>query len=139
MTKPLPSSRHAYTNKDGTPTKDFYNYLRSLTGATTVVVSGGGSVRTQRSITSSGALPILGSDQILNINSGSDLSPVVPLASGRAGVPLTFKNLPGSHVQTITRTSPDTFDGQATYLLAPGATLTLVPYGDGVNTGYAIE
>jgi hypothetical protein len=52
---------------------------------------------------------------------------------------LTFKNLPGSHVQTLTRTAPDTFDGQLTLALAAGASATLVPYNDGVNSGYGIE
>ena len=95
--------------------------------------------RSQRSITGAGNLPLVASDQILNINSGLDLAPIVPLASGRQGLPLTFKNLPGSHTQTITSTSPDTFDGAASLALVGGASLTLMPYNDGVNAGYAIE
>jgi hypothetical protein len=98
-----------------------------------------GAGRTQRSITSSGQLPIIAGDGILNINAASDLTPIVPLAAGRNGVPLTFKNLPGSHTQTLTRTSPDTFDGATTVSLIAGAAVTLVPYNDFVNSGYAIE
>lgn len=98
-----------------------------------------GAGRTQRSITGSGQLPIVANDSILNLNAASDLTPTVPLASGRTGAPLTFKNLPGSHLQTLTPTSPDTFDGQSTYPLGAGASVTLVPYNDGVNAGYAIE
>jgi hypothetical protein len=105
-----------------------------LSGITAALTS-----RTQRSITSSGALPIIAGDSILNINAASDLTPIVPLASGRMGSPLTFKNLPGSHTQTLTRTSPDTFDGATTVSLVAGAAVTLVPYNDTVNSGYAIE
>lgn len=95
--------------------------------------------RPQRSITTSGNLPLVSNDSVLNINSGSDLTPVVLLASSRSGASFTFKNKVGSHLQTITATSPDTFDGAATYTLAPGASVTLRPYNDGVNSGYAIE
>lgn len=102
-------------------------------------ISGTAASRQQRSITSSAALPLVANDSILNINSGTDLVPVVPPASSRAGAPLTFKNLPGSHVQTLTRIGTDTFDGVTTLALAAGASVTLVPYNDGVNLGYAIE
>jgi hypothetical protein len=98
-----------------------------------------GAGRTQRSITSSGQFPIQANDSILNINNLGDLVPIIPLASGRNGAPLTFKNLPSSHTQTLTRTSPDTFDGATTVSLIAGAAVTLVPYNDGVNAGYAIE
>jgi hypothetical protein len=96
------------------------------------------TAQTQRSITSSAQLPIIGTDSILNINNVADLIPIVPLASSRLGAPLTFKNLPGSHTQTLTRTSPDTIDGATTYSLIAGAFVTLVPYNDGVNAGYAV-
>jgi hypothetical protein len=99
--------------------------------------------RQQRSITTNGggahSLPVLANDSVLNINNAGDLVPVVPLASTRNGAPLSFKNLPGSHVQTLTRTAPDTFDGANTILLQPGAEISLRPYNDGVNAGYAIE
>lgn len=98
-----------------------------------------GLTRLQRSITGAGQLPITGIDMILNLNAAADLAPPVPLAVTRNGVPLTFKNLPGSHVQTITATAPDTFDGEAQWPLQPGASVTLVPYNDGVNAGYGIE
>ena len=96
-------------------------------------------VRAQRSIVTSGDLPLVLSDSILNINAASDLSPVVLVASSRSGAPFTFKNLVGSHSQTLTRTSPDTFDGQTTLVLAAGSSVTLVPYNDGINAGYAVE
>ena len=95
--------------------------------------------RLQRSITGAGNLPIQSSDSILNINNAADLIPVVPLAATRSGAPLTFKVLPGSHSQTITRTAPDTFDGANVLVVPAGGALTLVPYNDGVNAGYAIE
>jgi hypothetical protein len=95
--------------------------------------------RPQRSITSSANLPIVAADSILNINAATDLTAVVPAGASRAGAPLTFKNLPGSHIQTLQVSGMDTFDGQVTFPLAPGAAVTLVPYNDGVNSGYGIE
>lgn len=95
----------------------------------------------QRSIASAADLPIVGNDVVVNINSGTDLVPIAPLASLRAGQGLTFKNLPGSHVQTITATAPDTLEGTASFPLGSGQSVTLVPYNDGINNalGYAIE
>jgi major tropism determinant Mtd-like protein len=92
----------------------------------------------QRSITASGNLPITADDVALNFNNAGDLTPVIPLASGRAGAPLRLKNLPGSHLQTLTRTSPDTLEGQNTLQLAPGMCLWLYPYDDGVNSGWGL-
>jgi len=105
-------------------------------GAVVINALGG---RPQRSITAAGNLPVTAGDSILNINAAADLTPVVPAASTRSGAPLTFKNLPGSHLQTLERASTDTFDGQTTYQLAAGAEVTLTPYNDGVNSGYAID
>lgn len=96
-------------------------------------------VRAQRSITTSDNLPITLSDSILNFNASSDLTPTVPAGSGRSGAPLTFKLLLGSHSQTLGPTGTDTFDGETSLLVEAGQSLTLVPYNDGVNTGYAIE
>lgn len=95
--------------------------------------------RAQRSVVTSGDLPVRAADSILNVNAASDLAPVVPLAISRSGAALTFKVKPGAHSQTITATSPDTFDGATTISLAAGQGLTLVPYNDGVNAGYAVE
>jgi hypothetical protein len=110
----------------------------NATNVQTAIQQAGGGARPQRSVT--GAFSVLSSDSTININSpGSDLVPLIPAALSRLGIPLTFKNLPGSHAQTLTRTAPDTFDGLTTYTLNSGASVTLVPYNDGVNSGYAIE
>jgi hypothetical protein len=98
-----------------------------------------GGARTQRSIKVVGNLPIVQADSILNINAVTDLVPVVPLSTTRNGAPLTFKNLIGSHTQTLTPTGADTFDGFANRPLVGGASMTLVPFNDGVNSGYGIE
>ena len=93
----------------------------------------------QRSITAAGGLPIVSSDVVISFNNAGDLTPTIPLASSRAGVPLTLNNVVGSHTQTLTRTSPDTFNGNTTINLVAGATITLAPYNDGVNSGYFIQ
>jgi hypothetical protein len=95
--------------------------------------------RPQRAIIVAGDLPIRNTDSILNMNPVTDLAPPVPLASTRNGASLTFNNLPGSHLQTLTRTAPDTFDGFNTLGLAGGTEITLRPYNDGINAGYKVE
>jgi hypothetical protein len=113
-----------------------------LTGIGAIVAGAG---RTQRSITAGGNFPITGADSILNISNAADLTPPIPLAATRNGSPLTFKNKWNSHAQTLTLTNPDvlSFDGPAgaatTVELAPGASITLVPFNDGANAGWAIE
>lgn len=107
--------------------------------ATGAIAGTNAAVRPQRSITMIANLPVTATDSILNVNAPSDLTPIVPLASTRAGAPLTFKNLPGSHSQTLKRTSPDLFDGSVSIVLVAGASVTLVPYNDGVNTGYSVQ
>jgi hypothetical protein len=97
------------------------------------------SALVQRSITSSANLPITANDQVLNVNVASPLSITVPAFSPRSGRALTFKILPGSSAVTLNATGPDTFDTVSTLTLNGGAYVTLRPYADGVNAGYAIE
>lgn len=114
----------------------------TLTGAyttTSLAVLLSFANRAQRSITASGQLPITVTDNILNFNSVSDLTPSIPLASTRSGAPYTLNNMPGSHTQTFSRTGTDTFDGATSLALAGGSRMTLVPYNDGVNNGYFID
>lgn len=94
----------------------------------------------QRSISGSGSLPILLSDNILNIGISAPLTIAVPLAIGRGGSILTFKNLASSTaVATIVPTAPDEFDTLTSVPLSPGASITIIPANDGVNSGYEIS
>jgi hypothetical protein len=101
---------------------------------------GGG--RVQRSITSSPIVLIVG-DQILmvNINTGAPTC-TLPQASTRNGVPLTFKDVGGqfgAHNLTITPFAGDTIDGAASLVLNINRQgVTLVPFNDAVDTGWAI-
>jgi|GEM_PF-3360365 len=106
-----------------------------------------GIVRAQRSVTAS---PILvgANDQILNVNiSAGSPTCTLPAASIRNGVPLTFKDVGGNfaaHPLTITPFGTDLIDGQTTpstsiTLSTNRQGVTLVPFNDGVNTGWAIE
>lgn len=99
----------------------------------------GGNIKVQRSITSSANLPVLASDAILNVNVAGVFAISVPAGAARKGAPLTFKNLPASHAVTLNASGSDTFDGVTTLQLPGGAAVSLVPYNDGVNAGYAIE
>jgi hypothetical protein len=92
----------------------------------------------QRSIAGSGDLPITADDVILNVKVSSPLTITVPAASSRAGAPLLFKILVGSSAVTFARTGSDTFDGQLSLLRDPGESLPLMPFNDGVNTGWGI-
>lgn len=99
--------------------------------------------RAQRSVTSS---PIIvgTTDQILNVNISSGVPTcTLPQASTRAGLPVTFKDVGANfvaHSLVITPFSGDTIDGQANLVLNQSReSVTLVPFNDGINTGWAIE
>lgn len=91
----------------------------------------------QRAISGSANLPVQSTDSILNVNvtSGGFVVPVPP-ANTRAGAPLTFKQVFGGSAYTLVATLPDTLDG-LTSVTVSGA-VTLRPYNDGINGGYAI-
>lgn len=94
--------------------------------------------RQQRSIASGADLPLIATDQILNVN-GAGLNIPIPLASTRNGVPFTFKRVDGSPPFTLTPTGPDTIDGLASLVVNSGS-ITINPYTDTINNtrGYAI-
>lgn len=145
--KPLPfqipnSNAPICTVEDGhlgfltPPWRYFFGAFSQLPVAPTVVTS---AVRLQRAIVDSGNLPLLAKDSILNVSAVTDLNISVLAAASRAGAPFTFKVLPGAHSQTLKRSSTDTFDGSTSIVVTAGSSITLVPYNDGVNSGYAIE
>lgn len=99
--------------------------------------------RTQRSVTAS-PIVITGTDQILNVNiAAGNPTCALPQASSRAGVPLTFKDV-GSHFAanplTLTAFAGDTIDGAGTFVANVNRQgVTLVPFNDGINVGWAIQ
>jgi hypothetical protein len=120
------------------------NFLRADGAWVTPPGGGGGSsIRTQRSVTSS-PITVSSGDQILNVNikTGTPLC-TLPIATGRAGNAVTFKDVGGnfsSNELVITPNSGDTIDGQPVLILNNNfQTATLVPFNDGVNTGWSIE
>jgi hypothetical protein len=106
----------------------------------------------QRAIRSSADLPVQATDVKLNCIVSTALAITVPAASTRAvntstiaggglALRLTIKNLPSSTANvTLNRTGSDTFDGETSWVLAPGQGVTLDPYNDGVNNslGYGV-
>ena len=102
-----------------------------------------GSARTQRLVTTS-PITVGGTDQIINVNiSAGSPTCTLPLASSRAGVVLTFKDVGGNfgaHSLTITPVGGDTIDGLASLVLSTNRmTINLVPANDGTTTGWFIE
>jgi hypothetical protein len=98
-------------------------------------------VLAQRSVQGAGDLPVTAADRKLNVKITSALSVTVPAALSRGGFALSFKNVAASTAAvTLNATTPDTFDGQTSIVLAPGAGITLEPYNDGINNslGYGI-
>jgi hypothetical protein len=90
----------------------------------------------QRANHSAADFPVTADDVILNVNVSVALNIPVPIYTGRAGAPLTFKVLPGSAVAILTG---DTFDGISTLPLVAGMTRTITPYNDGINAGYGVD
>lgn len=101
-----------------------------------------GGARLQRSVTAT-PIVISSNDQILNCNINVAAACALPAAASRNGVPLTFKDVGaqfGAHNLTITPNGAETIDGAATLVLNVNRQgVTLVPFNDGVNSGWAIE
>lgn len=101
------------------------------------------SSRTQRSVTTSPIL-ISANDQIINVNISSGAPTCsLPSAASRSGNPLTFKDVGSNfaaHNLVITPLGGDAIDGAVNLILNVNrAAVTLVPFNDGTNTGWAIE
>jgi hypothetical protein len=100
------------------------------------------AARVQRSVIAS-PIVIASNDQILNCNIAAPAACALPTAVSRAGVPLTFKDVGaqfGVNNLTITPFAAETIDGAATLVLkANRQGVTLVPFNDGTNVGWAIE
>lgn len=101
-----------------------------------------GVTRAQRSVTATPII-IVGSDQIINCNINVAAACSLPPAAARGGTPLTFKDVGAQFTAnnlTITPNGSDTIDGAASLVLRNNRQgVTLVPFNDGVNTGWAIE
>jgi hypothetical protein len=109
--------------------------------AVPLVVARSGA-RNQRSVTSTPIVIGL-NDQIINCNIATPAACTLPQASTRNGIPLTFKDVGaqfGVNNLTITPFAGDTIDAAATLVLNTNRlNMNLVPFNDGVNTGWAIE
>lgn len=98
--------------------------------------------RVQRSVT---ATPIVltTTDEILNLNINADAACALPLSTTRGGLPLTFKDVGahgGAHNVTFTPGGAEKIDGAVSFKIEVDRQgLTLVPFNDGVNNGWAIE
>lgn len=108
--------------------------------ARALLASGG---RVQHSVIAS-PITVNATDEIINVNISSG-SPTctLPQASTRAGKAVTFKDVAAqfqAHPLTLTAFGGDNIDGAASIVLALNRqSVTLVPFNDGANTGWAIE
>jgi len=129
-------------------TTDFvivYNSLTNTYSKVSLTALGLGGSRNQRSVIAT-PIVIAAGDQTLNCNIPAPATCALPAASTRNGVPLTFKDLGaiGNNANPIVITAlaavGDTIDGGATLTMTNNRQgVTLVPFNDGVNTGWAIE
>jgi hypothetical protein len=105
------------------------------------IVGGGGAARKQRAVTTS-PIMVTPTDEILNCNIPAVATCTLPLASSRNGAPLTFKDLgqASTHNITITPAGSDHIDGLTSITLNNNyQAVTLVPFNDGVNSGWSVE
>jgi hypothetical protein len=106
------------------------------------LISSFGGFRNQRSVTAT-PIVIAGTDQILNCNIASAAACALPAAATRLGVPLTFKDLgqAATHNITLTPFGSETIDGSNTPIVLNQnyQWVTLVPFNDGVNSGWMIQ
>lgn len=99
------------------------------------------SQRLQRSVTAS-PIVVGVNDSILNCNIASTAACALPAAATRGGAPLTFKDLGQATANniTITPNGAEKIDGQSNFIVRNNFQgVTLVPFADGVNTGWAIQ
>lgn len=98
--------------------------------------------RNQRSVTAS-PIVVAGTDGILNCNINAAAACALPAAATRNGVSLTFKDLGQAmtHNITITPNGAETIDGvNAPVVISNNyGYITLVPFNDGVNSGWTIQ
>lgn len=100
--------------------------------------------RPQRSVTASPIVINVTTDDILNININAGAPTcALPTAASRLGRPLTFNDA-GAHVAahnvTLTPNGAETISGAASFTMTNNRqVVTIVPYNDGVNTGWYIS
>ena len=120
-------------------TKSFFKI--SISNLQTSLNIAAGAARTQRFVTTT-PIVVAPTDQIITCKITSAASCTLPSANGRAGVPLTFKDLgqaTANHI-TLTVSGADTIEGISTYVITNNfAEITLVPFTDGTNTGWFIS
>lgn len=100
-----------------------------------------GRSRLQRSVTAT-PIVVAANDEILNCNINTVSACPLPAASSRNGLPLTFKDLGQAAANniTITPNGAETIDGASTFVMKNNRqAVTLVPFNDGANSGWAIE
>jgi hypothetical protein len=100
-----------------------------------------GRARTQRSVTAT-PIVVASTDEILNCNITAAAACALPAAATRNGLALTFKDLgqAAAHNITLTPNGVETIDGAANAVLKNNyQSMTLVPFNDGVNSGWMIQ
>ena len=107
------------------------------------VSSGGiGSVPVQRAVTASPVV-ITPTDQYLNLNLSASGTITLPGYASRNGLPLNFKDVGmqcTANPQTIAAAAGETIDGFATIPMdTNGMEVNLVPFNDGLNTGWFVS
>jgi hypothetical protein len=102
----------------------------------------GGSSPVQRAITA-GPVTIVATDQYLNLNLGSSQTITLPGYASRNGVPLNFKDVGmqcTANPLTIAAAGGETIDGFASIPMdTNGEEINLVPFNDGLNTGWFVS
>ncbi len=97
--------------------------------------------RPQRAVTAT-PIVVAPTDQILNCNVATAAACALPAAASRNGVPVTFKDLGQATANPITLTAfgAEKIDGAATYVIRNNyGWVTLMPFNDGVNSGWAVQ
>jgi hypothetical protein len=97
--------------------------------------------RTQRSALTT-PIGVAAGDQIINCNIPTPAACALPAAATRNGAPLTINDIGQATANpiTITPNGTEKIDGAANYVLRNNlAWVTLMPFNDGVNTGWKLQ
>ena len=101
-----------------------------------------GTAIKQRLISSPTDLPLIATDQQLNLNLSAPTTITLPGFASRNGLPLTFKDAgmqAGTNNITFAAAAGETIDGFATVAMSvDGESITFLPANDGMTTGWLI-
>jgi hypothetical protein len=117
-------------------------FTKASLGSFAAQISGGSTGARAQRVTTASPIVVGASDQIINCNIPTAATCTLPSSASRAGFPVTFKDLgqAAAHNIVISAAGSEKIDGLASVTMGMNyQAITLVPFNDGTNTGWATQ